>query len=389
MAGGGQDLGSATFRVTLDDSDLRNKLKTLKADIEALKVGPVKLNADGTGTRSRTSPPAREPRQPREQRQPARGINRAPLQGSVREVGSPAFGTRGARMGGSSESIDTLIKSKKTRYKLDQQIRALERDGVNTSKLRAQLGEATTAQAQRQFGAFKQIANNLQFAITKEKDRLRIQKELNAEKTKDTRIRPTRFSGGASESITAKTDAQSRRARLNQQLNSLEASGVKTTKLRAQLGEATTAQARRQFGSFNQIADSLEGSLRSERAKLKIQKDQTRELKKQEDSANKEGRRLGRENKSPVRGGIGFGESPAAKAARDKELNRIARDNAEPIRGNVNDINTPAGKAARNKQLNRIAKDNASPVRGGIGFPGSPISDEIAARKQARLAKDR
>jgi len=184
MAGGGQDLGSATFRVTLDDSDLRNKLKTLKADIEGLKVGPVKLNADGTGTRSRTNPPAREPRQPREQRQPARGIDRAPLQGSVREVGSPAFGTRGASMGGSSESIDTLIKSKKTRYKLDQQIRALERDGVNTSKLRAQLGEATTAQAQRQFGAFKQIANNLQFAITKEKDRLKVAKQVTAEADK-------------------------------------------------------------------------------------------------------------------------------------------------------------------------------------------------------------
>jgi hypothetical protein len=389
MAGGGQDLGSATFRVTLDDSDLRNKLKQLKTDIEALKVGPVKLNADGTGTRSKTN------------------------------TGDAAKNKDAAAEARRQNALQTL-ESK--RFRIARQINQLEERGVNVDRLRSKLekdrfstgtksslaqlqaANQTTRQLSRQVALSKDLADKNKRAATAAKttdtpatsapakeprqpargiDRSPLQGSVREVGSPAFGTRGARM-GGASESITAKTDAQSRRARLNQQLNSLEASGVKTTKLRAQLGEATTAQANRQFGTFNQIADSLEGSLRSERAKLKIQKDQTRELEKQD----KEGRRLGRENKSPVRGGVGFGESPAAKAARNKELNRIARDNAEPIRGNVNDINTPAGKAARNKQLNRIAKENASPVRGGIGFDKSPIAKEIAARKQERLAKD-
>lgn len=374
MAGGGQDLGSATFRVTLDDSDLRNKLKTLKADIEALKVGPVKLNADGTGTRSKTNT-------------------------------ADAAAKKNAAAEARRQNALQTLESK--RFRIARQINQLEERGVNVDRLRSKLekdrfstgtksslaqlqaANQTTRQLSRQVALSKDLADKNKRAATEATKNAKASEALaaiSAAPVKNTIQRPSTFSGGASESITAKTDAQSRRARLNQQLNSLEASGVKTTKLRAQLGEATTAQARRQFGSFNQIADSLEGSLRSERAKLKIQKDQTRELKKQEDSANKEGRRLGRENKSPVRGGIGFGESPAAKAARNKELNRIARDNAEPIRGNVNDINTPAGKAARDRENRRIANLNSSPVRGGIGFAGSPIADEIAARKAKNTA---
>ena len=217
---GGQNLGEAVLKITLDTKTLKTQLDKLKKDIEGVQAGPVKLKPDGTATRSRTTP--------------------ADL-----------------AQGGARESINALTNASKTRYRLNQQLNALERAGVNTSKLRAQLGEATTAQAKRQFGLFKKTADSLQFAITKEKDRLRVQKELNAEKAKDTRVRPISFDGGARESLTAKTDAQSKRARLNQQLNSLEASGVKTTKLRAQLGEATTAQANRQFGTFNQIANKL------------------------------------------------------------------------------------------------------------------------------------
>ena len=314
---GGQNLGEAVLKITLDTKTLKTQLDQLKKDIEGVQAGPVKLKPDGTSTRSRTTPADRA-------------------------------------QGGARESINALTNASKIRYRLNQQLNALERAGVNTSKLRAQLGDATTAQAKRQFGLFKKTADSLQFAITKEKDKLRIQKELNAEKAKDNRVRPVSFDGGARESITAKTDAQSKRARLNQQLNSLEASGVKTTKLRAQLGEATTAQANRQFGTFNQIANKLSESLRAEREKLKIQRQQSNELKGQV----AEEKRIGKLNASPVGGGAAFRGSPKANAALDAE-----------------------GK--------RVGGLNASPVRGGIAFKGSPIALEVAARAEDKLTQAR
>ena len=401
---GGQNLGEAVLKITLDTKTLKTQLDQLKKDIEGVQAGPVKLKPDGTSTRSRTTPADRA-------------------------------------QGGARESINALTNASKTRYRLNQQLNALERAGVNTSKLRAQLGDATTAQAKRQFGLFKKTADSLQFAITKEKDKLRIQKELNAEKAKDNRVRPVSFDGGARESITARTDAQSKRARLNQQLNSLEASGVKTTKLRAQLGEATTAQANRQFGTFNQIANKLSESLRAEREKLKIQRQQSNELRGQV----AEEKRIGKLNASPVRGGIAFKGSPvalevaaraeqrlakdrAAAAEKDNANNkRIAKANASSVRGSLGQEGSPAFNAARERRdrasaaegrrigaLNsspvgggaafrgspranaalvaegkRIGGLNASPVRGGIGFKGSPIALEVAAKAEERLTQAR
>ncbi len=287
MAGGGQDLGSATFRVTLDDSDLRNKLKTLKADIEALKVGPVKLNADGTGTRSKTNTadaaakkdaaaearrqsalqtleskrfriarqinqleergvnvdrlrsklekdrfstgtksslaqlqaanqttrqlsrqvalskdladknkraattakttdtpattaPAKEPRQP------ARGIDRAPLQGSVREVGSPAFGTRGARMGGASQPVGGKRDSANVIEDLNIQQSRLKRNSRNkgiplsgdflqqANKLGGQIGEAA---GKGQIDTVKRLEKELKLLIRAETERLAVVKQ--------------------------------------------------------------------------------------------------------------------------------------------------------------------------------------------------------------------
>ena len=370
---GGQNLGEAVLKITLDTKTLKTQLDQLKKDIEGVQAGPVKLKPDGTSTRSRTTPADRA-------------------------------------QGGARESINALTNASKTRYRLNQQLNALEQAGVNTSKLRAQLGDATTAQAKRQFGLFKKTADSLQFAITKEKDKLRIQKELNAEKAKDNRVRPVSFDGGARESITAKTDAQSKRARLNQQLNSLEASGVKTTKLRAQLGEATTAQANRQFGTFNQIANSLGESLKKEREKLKIQRQQSNELKGQVT----EEKRIGKLNASPVRGGIAFKGSPIAEEVAARKQQRLAKDldagameraanrrakienridylstggrdqsvrsavtplrpNAEAIKADKDlDKARKATAATTEKEAKRIAKDNASPVGGRIGDKESP-----------------
>ena len=87
--------------------------------------------------------------------------------------------TKAGRM--QAESIDALYKARVKRYTLDQQIRRLEEAGVNTTKLRAQLGEATTAQARRQFGSFKQITGELSLAIRKERDKLALQKRQTRE----------------------------------------------------------------------------------------------------------------------------------------------------------------------------------------------------------------
>jgi hypothetical protein len=427
MAGGGQDLGSATFRVTLDDSDLRNKLKTLKADIEALKVGPVKLNPDGTGTRSKTN-----------------------TDDAAKKKDAAAEARR--------QSALQTLESK--RFRIARQINQLEERGVNVDRLRSKLekdrfstgtksslaqlqaANQTTRQLSRQVALAKDLADKNKRAATAAKttdtpattapakeprqpargiDRSPLQGSVREVGSPAFGTRGARL-GGASESITAKTDAQSRRARLNQQLNSLEASGVKTTKLRAQLGEATTAQAKRQFGSFNQIADSLEDSLRSERAKLKIQKDQTRELEKQD----KEGRRLGRENKSPVRGGIGFAGSPIAKEIAARKQARLAKDldagameraanrkakiadridylstggRDQSVRSAAAPLkpNAAAKKAEQlrqvefaktQKELNRIAKDNAQPIGGTKRTKDSPAF-KAAEEERTRLRIER
>jgi hypothetical protein len=371
MAGGGQDLGSATFRVTLDDSDLRNKLKQLKTDIEGLKVGPVKLNPDGTGTRSKTN---------------------------TDDAAKKKDAAAEARRQGALQTLESK------RFRIARQINQLEERGVNVDRLRSKLekdrfstgtksslaqlqaANQTTRQLSRQVALAKDLADKNKRAATEATKNAKASEALaaiSAAPVKNTIQRPSTFSGGASESITAKTDAQSRSARLNQQLNSLEASGVKTTKLRAQLGEATTAQARRQFGTFDQIANKLSESLRAEREKLKIQRQQSRELKSQVT----EEKRIGKLNASPVRGGIGFGESPAAKAARDKENKRIANLNSSPVRGGLAFPGSPVSLEVANKAALRLARSNAVPLNGGIGIEGSPAARAAARAQEA--AKNR
>ncbi|NBO39396.1 hypothetical protein EBU99_12520 [bacterium] len=372
MAGGGQDLGSATFRVTLDDSDLRNKLKTLKADIEGLKVGPVKLNPDGTGTRSKTT-----------------AADAAKKKSEAAEA----------------RRQSALQRLENSRFRIGRQINQLEQRGVNVDRLRsklerdrfstgtksslAQLQAAanTTRQLSRQVTLAKDLADRTKKAAA---EAAAAEATINTTPAKEALQRPRTFSGGARESITALTDSQKKRARLNQQLNSLEASGVNTTKLRTKLGEATTAQSKRQFGTFNQIADSLEDSLKKERAKLKIQTDQTREIKKQENLANREGRRLGRLNSSPVRGGLGFEGSPIALEASLKNLNRIAKDNALPIRGTKSIKDSPAFIAAEEERTRLRIQRRAEKIADRQNYLATGGRDQsIRGRMAAPAVVDR
>lgn len=110
-----------------------------------------------------------------------RSTFQSPIRGSLRQPGSPIFSERGARQGGARESIDALFQAQKRRYSLDQQIRSLEAAGVRTDRLRTALGEVTTAQANRQFGLAKQLGDQLEFNLRKERDSLRTRQQQNTE----------------------------------------------------------------------------------------------------------------------------------------------------------------------------------------------------------------
>lgn len=448
---GGQNLGEAVLKITLDTKTLKTQLDQLKKDIEGVQAGPVKLKPDGTGTRSRTAP-----------------ADTAAKKAAADEA----------------RRVASLNALEARRFRIGRELNKLEERGVNISRLRSKLESNTLrrSSSQAEITSAREQTRSLERQVALRKDLADKEKRANAA-TKQAVVAPppapakpprlpdrgldraplqgsvrevgspafgTRGAkqGGQSESITARTDAQSKRARLNQQLNSLEASGVKTTKLRAQLGEATTAQANRQFGTFNQIANKLSESLRAEREKLKIQKQQSRESEKQVT----EEKRIGKLNASPVRGGISFPGSPvslevaaraeqrlakeraaaaaATQKAADKEdanNKRIAKGNASSISGSVRQEGSPAFNAARDKRDRESAREgrrigalnaspvgggaafrgspkanaalvaegkrigglNASPVRGGIGFKGSPIALEVAAKAEERLTKAR
>ena len=110
-----------------------------------------------------------------------------------------------------AENIDALSKAQVKRYTLDQQIRRLEEAGLNTDKLRAKLGEVTTAQARRQFGSFKQLTNELSLAIRKERDRLELQKRQTREIERQARIGGPRSPIGGRANISGSPAARAAR----------------------------------------------------------------------------------------------------------------------------------------------------------------------------------
>ena len=144
--------------------------------------------------------------------------------------------------------------------------------------------------------------------------------EERIQKVKDAAIKPTK--GGvralrmATENVDALVKAQRKRYKLDQQIRRLDEAGVKTDKLRAELGKATDAQAKRQFGTFKQITSQLEFNIQKEKDKLGVQQRQTTEVKRQ----IRELERLARIGgpRSPIGGAANIPGSPAAIAAQAK-----------------------------------------------------------------------
>lgn len=330
-----EDLGQAQLTLTVNLDRFREDLRRARSLVDS------ELRGAGTGTTT--------------------GARRG-----QRSTGGGTRATSAASAEAKAEKDLEVLKEK--RFRLARRIDSLEERGVNTTRLRTQLGRLTTAYADREFTTARNISRELarQATLAEQKER-RSRRAAQAAKAEaaaatssprglgrvnlDGSLREVgspRFvtrgarQGGASESVDAPTDAQKRRYRLDQQIRSLEAAGVNSAKLRTQLGEATTAQARRQFGSFNQIADALDFTLRKERDRLKVSRDQSRELERQATG----GRRIGRLNASPVRGGIAFPGSPGANAAAQAEGLRIGRLNSSPVRGGRAFPDSPAANEA-------------------------------------------
>ena len=156
-------------------------------------------------------------------------------------------------------------------------------------------------------------------------------------------IRPTKFDGGARESVDAKLKAELKRASVMRQINELETKGVNVTRLRKAMGEATTAQSKRQYGLASKLQISLDNQVKNEQSKLRILEHQNRTLKEQDSAIRKNA------TSSPVRGGRDFPGSPLW-------------------------------------HQEQIRNATSSPVSGGIAFPQSPKAlKEVAKVEKVKL----
>jgi hypothetical protein len=289
----------------------------------------------------------------------ARGLDRINLEGSQREVGSPVFSARGVSRGGARESINAITDAQKRRYKLDQQIRSLEANGVKTTKLRTQLGEATTAQARRQFGSFNQIADSLEFTLRKERDRLRVSRDQARE-------------------IERQATAGLRVGRLN-------ASPVRGgIAFPGSPGALAAQQAEgRRIGRLNtspvQGGTGFPGSPGAIRAEERLAAARERSAKAAEKSIESEGRRIGKLNTSPVKGGPAFPGSPGEAEALAKAEELLTKNRERSRKA------AESKARAEDREGRRIGKLNASPVQGGTAFPGSPAAVKAAIRAEKEL----
>ena len=86
--------------------------------------------------------------------------------------------------------------------------------------------------------------------------------------------------GASAMSIDSRFAQQRRRLKFQFDLNMLELKGVKTTKLRAKMGELVDAQNRKQFGSIQRINNELTNGITKEQNRLKLIQEQNKTRKR-------------------------------------------------------------------------------------------------------------
>jgi hypothetical protein len=101
----------------------------------------------------------------------------------------------GRAQGGARENVRALEQAQERRFRLAQRIQRLEDQGAGVSRLRARLGEATTAQSNRQFESQRRISVELSRQVRLAEARLRRERDINAQVARSARA------GGPSEGV--------------------------------------------------------------------------------------------------------------------------------------------------------------------------------------------
>jgi len=109
------------------------------------------------------------------------GGPRSAIGGSVRDIGSAAFATRGASQGGAALSLNALEQAQQRRFNLSQRINRLEEQGADVTRLRTSLGKVTEAQSGRQFELQRRLSVDLTRQVRLAEARLRTERETTIE----------------------------------------------------------------------------------------------------------------------------------------------------------------------------------------------------------------
>ncbi len=265
------------------------------------------------------------------------------------------------RIGGPAEAIGARDTASLQRFETIRRINALERAGVDVSRLRRQTGELTESISRREFGTAKQLTAELSRQVKLAQDKLKIQRE---EEQASARAR-------------REVNAAERRVATAERTEQRE--GLRRGRLNVSPVGGTTGQ----VDSPAYLA----------------------EVQRQQKGVIDQGLRIGRLNASPVRGTTGQVGSPAylaeiqrqQKGVIDQGL-RIGRLNASPVRGTTGQVGSPAYYEEVARQQNKVIQEglrigrlNASPIRGTTGQIGSPAYYEEVAKQQiksdARIAE--
>ena len=151
---GGQNLGEAVLKITLDTKTLKTQLDQLKKDIEEVQAGPVKLKPDGTSTRSKTTP-----------------ADTAAKKAAADEA----------------RRVASLNALEARRFRIGRELNKLEERGVNISRLRSKLESNTLrrSSSQAEITSAREQTRSLERQVALRKDLADKEKRANAAK-KDT-----------------------------------------------------------------------------------------------------------------------------------------------------------------------------------------------------------
>jgi hypothetical protein len=327
------------------------------------------------------------------------------LKQDITRISRTTGGRAGGQVqGGARESIRALEQAQERRFRLAQRIQRLEDRGGNVSRLRTQLGAQTEAQSKRQFESSRRISLELSRQVRLAEARLQRENQVAAALTRQTRL------GGPSESIRGRVGLAGSpadvsflarqggaRSPIGGAVNipgspAFLAAQSKAGEAQARAFSTEAARLARQGGARSSIggATNIPGSPAAIRAEERLAVARERAAQAAEKAIQAENRRIGRQNVSPLRGGLAFPGSPGAIGAARQEGLRLGRLNAVPVQGGAGFPGSPAAiraeerlTAARERAAQaaqkateaegrRIGRLNASPIRGGTAFPGSP-----------------